>query len=181
MKKIFLLSLVLLSIVAFTSCENDEIDVNEIKYATKVFPEPCTVWGCTVDSVKRHMSPYQFTYQDVYESNVTKSDGTIVQKWLSSFMGINPFSPAGKAIEYDYCYDESSQGLRAIAVYVGGDIQFSDLETQLSDGDYVQTGRDVKDKTYFYSNSKTDITVFYPGSNYVLLRYHKHGDDELTW
>ena len=44
MKKIFLLSLVLLSIVAFTSCENDEIDVNEIKYATKVFPEPCTVW-----------------------------------------------------------------------------------------------------------------------------------------
>ena len=127
------------------------------------------------------MSPYQFTYQDVYESNVTKSDGTIVQKWLSSFMGINPFSPTGKAIEYDYCYDESSQGLRAIAVYVGGDIQFSDLETQLSDGDYVQTGRDVKDKTYFYSNSKTDITVFYPGSNYVLLRYHKHGDDELTW
>ena len=79
MKKIFLLSLVLLSIVAFTSCENDEIDVNEIKYATKVFPEPCTVWGCTVDSVKRHMSPYQFTYQDVYESNVTKSDGTIVE------------------------------------------------------------------------------------------------------
>ena len=182
MKKILLFSMIsILAIMTFTSCENDEIDTREIGYAIKVFPEPCTAWGCSVDSVKKHMNSYRLSYIDVYENDVTLPDGTVTQKWLANFAGNNPYSSTNNIIEYDYCFDESSKGLRAAVVYLGGENQFSDIETQLYDGGYSQTGRDIKDKFYTYSNGQTSIKIYEMGSNSYYLKYQKSGDDELIW
>ena len=149
MKKIFLLSLTaILAIATFNSCDNDEIDVRDINPAPKVFPEPCTTWGCTVDSVKKHMSPFGLTFQDVYEKDVTLADGSNAQKWFATFSGTNPYSSSNNAIVYEYCFDESGSGLKAIGIYLNGYGQFSNIETQLNDGGYTQTGRDIKDKYY---------------------------------
>lgn len=182
MKKILFFSIICtLAIMTFTSCENEEIDTIDVPYAIKVFPEPCTAWGCSVDSVKKHMNAYKLSYQDVYENDVTLPDGTVTQKWLANFAGTNPYSLTNSVIEYNYCFDESSKGLRATVIYLGGENQFSDIETQLHDGGYSQTGRDIKDKYYTYSNGKTSIKIYELSTNHYYLKYQKLGDDELTW
>ncbi len=188
MKKIFIFSVTaILAIIAFNSCENDEINTIEIKPTPKVFPEPCTAWGCTVDSVKKHMSNYQLEYFDVDEKDVIMSDGTIVPKWIAVYEGENPYSK-GKIIDYDYCFDESNNGLRALIIDLGieSHYQLSDIETQLMANGYNQTGYDVKTGQFYYSNNKSQVKIYNirgkgQSETHRKLKFWKLADDEITW
>lgn len=187
MKKILLLTLTaILAIVTFSSCDNDPIDVKEV-YVVKVFPDPCTTWGCTVDSVKKHMRPFSLSYFDVDEKDIILADGTRVPKWIAVYEGENPYAP-GKIIDYDYCFDESNNGLRAVVIDLGpeSNYQLSDIETQLTDLGYTQTEYDVKTGQFYYSNSRTQAKIYTYRSKgqtatHRKLKYWRVGDEELTW
>lgn len=182
----------ILAVIAFSSCifNNEEIDVKENPIPRKVYPEPCTAWGCTVDNVKKHMSQYQqLAYFDIEPHDVILPDGTRVSKWIGAYEGINPYS-SGNVIDYDYCFDESSTGLKAVVIDLGQEslYQLSDIETQLMSGGYSQTGRDIKTGQTFYSNKETGSQVkLYSlrgtGQSFThrKLKFWRLGDDELTW
>lgn len=190
MKKILIFTLAtILAMMLFTSCDNEAIEFKNIYPVVKVFPEPCTTWGCSVDSVKKHMSKYQLSFFDVEEKDVTLPDGSRVTKWIVAYEGPNPYDNS-KIIDYDYCFDESNNGLRAVVIDLGKESQYllSDIETQLADkdGGYKQTGRDEKNGYTFYSNGKTQVKLYSirgkgQTDTHRKLKFWKLGDDELTW
>ena len=184
MKKILLLSLMVVCALAFTSCENDEISVTEYGYAKRVFLEPNTTWGCTVTEVVTYMNTNaaKLSAADIKQRDVKSSDGTSSQKWILVFSGVNPYSSNNDNIEYEYCFNESNKDLKAVCVYLGGETNYIDINSQLEDDGYTQTGRDTKDKYYIYNNGKTQIKLYEVTSKRFYLRYQNLTDtEELTW
>lgn len=182
MKKILFLSILAVSALAFTSCENDEIDVKEYGYAKRVFLQPTTNWGCTVTEVVDYMKASQLTGTDLFEMNVMLPNGTSTSKWFVEFEGINPYSAQNHYITYDYCFNESNKDLKAICIYLGGENDLIDINAQLEGDGYSQTGRDLKENYYIYSNGQTRIKVIESSTKHFVLRYQRQADtEELTW
>lgn len=181
MKKILFLSLMAVSILAFSSCENDEINVDEIGYTQRVFLPPLTNWGCTVTEVSDYMKVSQLEFNR-FEMDVQSSDGTSLTKWFVEYEGKNPYSRQDNYITYDYCFNESNGNLKAICIYLGGENDYIDINAQLEDEGYKQVGRDIKENYYIYNNGQTQIKLIELSAKHFILRYQKQGDtEELTW
>ena len=162
---------------SFSSCENDEIGVNEIGYPNLVFPEPYTQWGGSVTDAFNHMSQYGLKTDGIEGSDAYFVDGHKEQKWFQFYYGANPYDKGD--ILYDYCFDNAASGLKAVLVmFTGTQIKADELTAQFNIAGYKYEGF-INNEYHLYSNTTTVIKCYISANQIV---YSKNGDaDELIW
>lgn len=179
MKKIFLMAMIAMMGIAFTSCENDPIDFDKVEsQRDRFYPEPFTNWDGTIDNVKAEMSKYQeLSSGDMFQMDAEYLDGHTDLRWFLYFHGKNPFEPSDNIV-YLYCFGNATSDLQAVQVVLDKHIDMSDINAQLKGYGYTYDNfNSVENYHTFYDNS-TSVRVYVPTStikNYTLM-YQKRGD-----
>ena len=181
MKKILLLSLLAFAFfTSFSSCENEEISVNDIPYPIQVFPEPYTVWGGAVSDVINFMKPFGLSNTDTEPGNATCADGPIETKFYKIYIGNNPYDSYNSKITYNYCFDNKEGSLKAVRVELVGHSQFKldEVSIQFKNSGYHYDGL-INSQYYLFSNDNTTIKCYLAKHSFV---FAKKGDpNEIVW
>lgn len=150
MKKILFLSLIAILGITFSSCENDEIDVNNVYPARQIYKAPYTTWGGSVADVRSYMSSNMSDFELFADIDHDK-DG-----WYFWFYG---YDYDKKPVFYHYYFTTATNDLFKVIVRLDNKgITLDNITTQLENQGYSYSGHN-SDGSHTFKSSSTVVNV----------------------